>query len=190
MTSTNNFDDEPPDVHILTMGGTIDKDYPRLTAGYAFEFGDIPAAKHILDNHPNLGISYSVTSICQKDSQEITDDDRLELANAIQKIVTQGQSTTTHRMIVTHGTDTMIDTAKYIQHELAGKLSQCVIVFTGATKPAMFIDSDAAFNVGAAIAATSIGSLGDVLICMNGNCISASICTRDAETGLFIKNKI
>jgi len=58
MTSTNNFDDNDnePDVHILTMGGTIDKDYPRLTAGYAFEFGDIPAAKHILDNHPNLDI--------------------------------------------------------------------------------------------------------------------------------------
>ena len=188
MTSTNNFDDEPPDVHILTMGGTIDKDYPRLTAGYAFEFGDIPAAKHILDNHPNLGISYSVTSICQKDSQEITNDDRSLLANAIQKIVvTKRQST---RIIVTHGTDTMIDTANYIKKQLAEKLSQCVIVFTGATKPAMFIDSDAAFNVGAAIAATSIGSRGDVLICMNGNCISASICTRDAETGLFIKNKI
>ena len=62
MTSTNNFDDNDnePDVHILAMGGTIDKDYPRLTAGYAFEFGDIPAAKHILDNHPNLGITYQV----------------------------------------------------------------------------------------------------------------------------------
>ena len=172
---------------ILTMGGTIDKDYPRLTAGYAFEFGDIPAAKHMLDNHPNLGRTYQVYTVCKKDSQEITDDDRLELANAIQKIVTQRQST---RIIVTHGTDTMIDTAKYIQHALAEKLSQCIVVFTGATKPAKFIDSDAAFNIGAAIAATSLGSLGDVLICMNGNVINASSCTRDAETGLFIKNKI
>lgn len=109
------------------------------------------------------------------------------IANAIQKIVTKRQST---RIIVTHGTDTMIDTAKYIQHELAEKLSQCVVVFTGATKPAKFHDSDAAFNIGAAVAATSIGSLGDVLICMNGNCISASSCTRDEETGLFITNKI
>ena len=183
MTST--IDDEP-DVHVLTMGGTIDKDYPRLTAGYAFEFGDIPAAKHILNNHPNLGMRYQVTSICQKDSQEITNDDRKLLANAIQK-VTQRQST---RIIVTHGTDTMIDTAHYVQHELAEKLSQCVVVFTGATKPAKFHDSDAAFNIGAAVAATSTGSLGDVLICMNGNCIPASSCTRDVETGLFIKNKI
>ena len=84
----------------------------------------------------------------------------------------------------------MIETANYIQKDLAEKLSQCVVVFTGATKPAKFQDSDAAFNLGAAIAATSIGSLGDVLICMNGNCISASSCTRDEETGLFITNKI
>ena len=56
MTSAN-FNNDGPDVYIFTMGGTIDKDYPRLTAGYAFEFGDIPAAKHILDHHPNLGIT-------------------------------------------------------------------------------------------------------------------------------------
>ena len=186
MTSAN-FNNDGPDVHIFTMGGTIDKDYPRFTAGYAFEFGDIPAAKHILDHHPNLGITYHVTSISKKDSQEITNDDRSLLANAIQKIAKQRQST---RIIVTHGTDTMIETAEYIEKELAEKLSQCVVVFTGATKPAKFIDSDAAFNVGAAIAATSMGSLGDVLICMNGNGIPVSSCTRDVERGLFIENKI
>ena len=70
-------------VHVLTMGGTIDKDYPRLTSGYAFEFGDEAAASRILNAHPNLGITFDVTSICKKDSLEVTDDDRKLLFDAI-----------------------------------------------------------------------------------------------------------
>ena len=59
-------------VHVLTLGGTIDKDYPKLTSGYAFEFGEKSAAERILKNHPNLSITYTFKSICKKDSLQIT----------------------------------------------------------------------------------------------------------------------
>ena len=185
-------------VHILTMGGTIDKDYPRLTSGYAFEFGDESAASRILRSHPNLGISYDVTSVCQKDSLELSTTERNLLADAIVKIcnrieVREGREKDAPslpgrtRLVVTHGTDTMIETALYIQNLLNNNLAAkgVVIAFTGATKPERFIDSDASFNLGCAIGATSFCTPGSVVICMNGNVVPVDRCVRGENTGLF-----
>jgi len=93
-------------VHILSMGGTIDKDYPRLTSGYAFEFGEESAAARILKAHPNLGVTFDVTSICKKDSLEVTDTDRSLLYDAICNIrkTVPSSSQYTTRIVVTHGT--------------------------------------------------------------------------------------
>ena len=190
-------------VHVLTMGGTIDKDYPRLTAGYAFEFGDQPAASRILNAHPNLGISFEVASICCKDSLEINDSERVILFDTICRILKLHESSQhAIRIVVTHGTDTMLETAQYIQTRLhdteggsirtmvAGHIypppeHNCAIAFTGATKPERFIDSDASFNVGMAVGATSFCSPGSVLICMNGNVIPVEKCMREPSSGLF-----
>ena len=189
MTKTNS--NGLPDIYLLTMGGTIDKDYPRLTSGYAFEFGDESAGERILSTHPNLGISYEVTSICKKDSLEVTDEDRKLLADAIARILEQRQCFV--RFVVTHGTDTMVETAQYIQNCLEKNLDNFkppfVISFTGATKPERFIDSDASFNVGCAVAATSACNPGSVVICMNGNVIPAESCVRDEKTGLFCRKE-
>lgn len=174
-------------VHVLTMGGTIDKDYPRLTSGYAFEFGEESAASRILNAHPNLGITFSITSICKKDSLEVTDDDRGLLANAIiNKIISKVEASSSSqriRIVVTHGTDTMVETAQYMQKRIEG--SNAVVAFTGATKPERFVDSDASFNVGLAVGATSICDPGSVVICMNGNVIPAEKCVRDEDNGLY-----
>ena len=180
-------------VHVLTMGGTIDKDYPRLTSGYAFEFGDEAAASRILNAHPNLGITFDVTSICKKDSLEVSDNDRKLLSDAILKMMTKKTSyCPPTRIVVTHGTDTMIETAKYVERKLnyGGHRRQedlVSIAFTGATKPERFVDSDASFNVGLAVGATSspIAECCVVYICMNGNIIPANQCERDEDTGLF-----
>ena len=177
-----------PDIHVLTMGGTIDKDYPRLTSGYAFEFGDESAAKRILSTHPNLGITYQMKCICKKDSLEVTDEDRKLLANAIANILVERQCFKV-RFVVTHGTDTMVETAQYVQKDLANFNSSYVIAFTGATKPERFIDSDASFNVGCAVAATSACLPGSIVICMNGNVIPAESCVRDDKTGLFCRKE-
>mmetsp|Transcript_28042 Transcript_28042/g.51246 ORF Transcript_28042/g.51246 Transcript_28042/m.51246 type:complete len:184 (+) Transcript_28042:80-631(+) len=173
-------------IHVITMGGTIDKDYPRLTSGYAFEFGDESAASRILNAHPNLGVSFDVKSICKKDSLEITDHDRGLLFDAIFKTFKSSSSSSSSqnpRIVVTHGTDTMIETALALQRELGD--SNCAsIAFTGATKPERFIDSDASFNVGLAVGATSVCSPGSVVICMNGNVVPAEECMRTGD-GIF-----
>ena len=180
-------------VEFLTMGGTIDKDYPRLSSGYAFEFGETSAASRILQMHPNLGFTYNVTSICKKDSLDIEDDDRMALLLEISRIVEKNNSGNMRRrtrIIITHGTDTMIETAKYIKEGLekdtVDKLP-IAIAFTGATKPERFVDSDAGFNLGSAISATSRNiEQFSVLICMNGNIAPADKCAR-LENGVFCR---
>lgn len=178
-------------LHVFTLGGTIDKDYPKLTSGYAFEFGDESAAQRILENHPNLGISYKIESVCKKDSLEITAKDRRDLLLQI-KVATEMRSNKCDllRIVVTHGTDTMIETAQYIKKALLededfASKPQYVIAFTGATKPERFVDSDASFNVGCAVAATACCEPGSIVICMNGNVIPVEQCERDEESGLF-----
>lgn len=168
------------------MGGTIDKDYPKLTSGYAFEFGDESAASRVLNAHPNLGVSFDVTSICKKDSLEVTDNDRSSLSIAISKILTK-RSSSHARIVVTHGTDTMVETARYMEERLNQNSCNAVIAFTGATKPERFIDSDASFNLGCAVGATSICRNRELLvvICMNGNVVPAEECVRDEKSGLF-----
>jgi L-asparaginase len=172
-------------VHILTMGGTIDKDYPKLLGGYSFEYGEEAAATRILHTHPNLGITYDVTSVCKKDSLEMTNADRDLLVVSIRKILTRSSVA---RIVITHGTDTMIETARYVHMRISGDNPfDFVITFTGATKPERFVDSDASFNLGAAISATSICSPGSIMICMNGNAIPVGECTRDEKLGIFIR---
>ena len=166
------------------MGGTIDKDYPRTIAGYAFEFGEDTAASRILNAHPNLGITFEAKSICRKDSLDVTDTDRDLLFHAIYTILARQPPSSHHaRILVTHGTDTMIETAQYVHNRM--KESSAVIAFTGATKPERFTDSDASFNLGCAIAATSVCKAGSIVICMNGNVVPAENCIREAGSGLF-----
>ena len=92
-----------------------------------------------------------------------------------------------HSWSLVVSSDTMVETAQYIQTRLVDteRLS-AVIAFTGATKPERFVDSDASFNVGLAVGATSICSPGSVVICMNGNVIPADQCVREEESGLYL----
>ena len=93
------------------MGGTIDKDYPRLTKGYAFEI-TIPAVERIIAKvRPTF--EYNIISIAQKDSTELSDEDRERLLRVCQE-------TDSGKILITHGTDTMIETAAAL-HEIRGK---------------------------------------------------------------------
>jgi|Transcript_22880 L-asparaginase len=168
-------------VIVFGMGGTIDKDYPRSTKGYAFEIDD-PAATRILSGLPNLGIKWLVKSICRKDSIEINDEDRMNLVSSI----TACKMTHSQRIIVTHGTDTMIETALFVLK--SGCAEGKRIVFTGAMKPDKFKDSDAEFNMGGAIAATSIIPSGSVHIFMGGNVFPCQTCRRCLKSGLFLSS--
>lgn len=113
-----------------------------------------PQIASILDE-ANVTIEWEVCSILKKDSLELTDEDRQGIVEQIRK--------DPHRYIIlTHGTDTMVDTAKALS-SIPGK----VIVLTGAMQPAAFKRTDASFNVGGAIIAVQSLPEGIYLV-MNG----------------------
>ncbi|MFH0867589.1 MAG: asparaginase domain-containing protein [Bacteroidota bacterium] len=123
----------------IQTGGTIDKDYPRAVKGYAFEITE-PAIINIIERiHP--GFEYKVISLMRKDSGDITESDR-------KKILKFCRNTSYKKIIITHGTDTIIKTA-----QLLTSIKNKTIILTGAFKPENFKNSDADFNVGFAIGA-------------------------------------
>lgn len=136
---------------IVTTGGTIDKIYFDDKSDY--QVGD-PQIGRILEE---LGVAFrfTVIPILRKDSLHISADDR-ELMRAT--IAAQPAK----HVLVTHGTDTMVDTAKV----LAG-VTDKTIVLTGALNPARFRGSDAEFNIGTAVGAVQSLPPG-VYIAMNG----------------------
>ncbi|MGB4942793.1 MAG: asparaginase domain-containing protein [Candidatus Moraniibacteriota bacterium] len=158
-------------ITFIQTGGTIDKEYPRTTKGYAFEIGE-PAVKRILEK-VNPAFEYEVISLLQKDSSDLTEEDR-------EKILETCKSIPSDKIVVTHGTDTMIETA--------GKLSEVkdkTIIITGAMRPEKFSDSDAMFNVGAAVIAAQTLSHG-IYITMNGKVYGWKEVKRNEETGQFV----
>ncbi len=138
-------------IKIFTMGGTIDKIYFDKKSEY--EVG-APRISSILQE---VGVSfdYEVESLIQKDSLDMTDEDRQQLLDRI-------LSEAGRHILVTHGSDTMITSARLLK-KVRGK----TIVLTGAIEPAMSRTSDAQFNVGCAVAAVQILPPG-VYIAMNG----------------------
>lgn len=169
-----------PRVAFVQTGGTIDKEYPKSTGGYAFEIvSGCPAARRVIADasHVPLGMHVEYHTVCTKDSTEMKDEDRAELARAL------AEDVATNRVIVTHGTDTMIETGNFLSRD--PRLADTVIVITGAMRPQKFRDTDAAFNIGVAVGAVHVLEPG-VFICMGGCVISHERCRRDMKTGAFV----
>ena len=143
-------------IRFITTGGTIDKVY--FDALSQFEIGD-STIKHILDESL-ADFGYEIVPLLQKDSLDMTDEDRASLHELI-------ANDDAERFVITHGTDTMPATAEALQ-DLQGK----TIVLTGALTPARFKTSDATFNVGMAVAAAQVAPPG-VYIAMSGQVFSA-----------------
>jgi L-asparaginase len=161
---------------VIQTGGTIDKDYPRTIRGYAFEIGE-PAAQRVFER---VGLELPVVfrTVCRKDSQEITADDRYLIfdccANAPQQ-----------RILITHGSDTLLETAAYLSE--FSDLGSKIIVLTGAMKPETFRNSDADFNIGCALGALQSLSIAGVYVSMHGIVARWDLIQRDASTHRFIK---
>jgi L-asparaginase len=139
-------------IKFFAAGGTIDKVY--FDAKSEYEVGP-PQIAEILRG-ANVTFDYEVESVLRKDSLDMTDEDRLAIRQKV-------EAEPCDRVIVTHGTDTMIQTGKVL-HGIPGK----TIVLTGSMQPARFRDSDATFNIGAAISAAQVLPPG-VYIAMNGH---------------------
>ena len=155
-------------IKIFTTGGTIDKIYFDQKSEY--QVGD-PQANGVLER-ANVVLDYEVESIVRKDSLDFTDEDR-------EMIRQQVESTPLERVVITHGTDAMIDTAKVLEN-ISGK----TIVMTGSMYPAQFRDSDAVFNIGCAVTAVQILEPG-VYIVMNGRIFKPHLARKNAELNRF-----
>ena len=160
-------------IKIYTTGGTIDKVYFDQKSEY--QVGD-PQAKGVLER-ANVVLDYELESIIKKDSLDFTDKDR----ELIRKKV---ESTSLERIVITHGTDAMIDTAKVLKN-----ISHKTIVMTGSMYPAQFRDSDAVFNLGCAVTAAQILVPG-VYIVMNGRIFKPDNVRKNVELNRFEEKSI
>jgi L-asparaginase len=143
-------------IRFITTGGTIDKIY--FDALSQFEVGE-SQVEHIL-KEGLVQFDYEVVPLLQKDSLEMTAEDRAALRGYIAR--DDGRL-----YVITHGTDTMADTAEALQG-----LKDKTIVLTGALTPARFRTTDAIFNVGMAVAAVQVSPPG-VYIAMSGQVFAA-----------------
>ena len=155
-------------IRFITTGGTIDKIYFDDLS--QFEVGD-SQIKHIL-TEGLVQFDYDVVSLFQKDSLDMTDDDR----RALRDFIANDAGT---RYVVTHGTDTMPETAAVLRG-LDGK----TVVLTGALTPARFRSTDAVFNVGMAVAAVQVSSPG-VYIAMSGQVFAAGQVRKNRAANRF-----
>lgn len=155
-------------IRFITTGGTIDKIY--FDALSQFEVGE-SQVEHIL-KEGLVQFDYEIVSLLQKDSLEITGDDRAKLRAYI-------EHDDARLYVVTHGTDTMADTAEALQG-LDGK----TIVLTGALTPARFRTTDAIFNVGMAVAAVQVSPPG-VYIAMSGQVFAAGEVRKNRSENRF-----
>jgi len=157
-------------VHIFCVGGTIDKIY--FDAKSKYEVGSPAIGKMLAELDVKMDIK--ITSLMAKDSLDMSDDDRAIIADAVGNCAED-------RIIITHGTDTMPDTARALT-----KHSTKTVVLTGALSPAIFKDSDAMFNVGGALAAVQ-AKQGGVYIVMNGEVFDAVNVRKDVENNCFVR---
>jgi L-asparaginase len=155
-------------LEIFTTGGTIDKVY--FDAKSKFEVGE-PQILEVL-REANLSIDYQVTPLMRKDSLELTDQDR----ELVRKAVGASEAT---RIVITHGTDTMTDTARTLSG-IAGK----TIVLTDAMQPARFRFTDAVFNIASAMMAAQTLAEG-VYIAMNGQLFDPATTRKNVEMNRF-----
>ena len=144
-------------IAVFTAGGTIDKVYFDAKGGY--QVGE-PMVLELL-RHARLASLPEVTELLRKDSLEMTPADRQSIRTAV-------EACEAAQILITHGTDTIVETAR----ELAG-IAGKTIVLTGALQPGRFSDSDAAFNLGLAFGAVQLCPPG-VYVVANGTVFPAA----------------
>ena len=155
-------------IRFITTGGTIDKVYFDSLSEY--EVGE-SLLEHIL-KEGLVQFDYDIVQLLQKDSLDITDEDRGQIRDFIAADDAQ-------YYVVTHGTDTMPQTAEALSG-LEGK----TIVLTGALTPARFRNTDAVFNVGMAVAAVQAAPPG-VYIAMSGQVFEAGAVRKNRAENRF-----
>ena len=156
-------------VRILITGGTFDKEYNELTGQLFFK----DTHMHDLLEMGRSKVPVEIRTLMMIDSLEMTDEDR-------ELIVHQCNSCEEEQIVITHGTDTMAETARLLAEKVKGK----TIVLTGAMIPIKFGSSDGLFNLGSALAFAQTLPSG-TYVAMNGRWFYGNNVRKNKQTGLF-----
>lgn len=156
-------------IKIFVTGGTFDKEYNEINGSLFFKESHLPEMLKL----GRCKVAIDIRTLMMIDSLEMTEHDR-------ELIMYQCNTTEDDKIIITHGTDTMTNTAEL----LASKINNKTIVLTGAMIPYKFGSSDGLFNLGSAIAFIQTLPHG-VYVAMNGQYFKAGSVKKNKETGLF-----
>jgi L-asparaginase len=156
-------------IRIFITGGTFDKEYNELNGELYFKDTHL----HDLLEMGRCRAAVEIRTLMMVDSLEMTDEDRELIAH-------QCINCDEDKIILTHGTDTMAQTAKM----LAKKIKNKTIVLTGAMIPIKFGSSDGLFNLGSALAFVQSLPHG-VYVAMNGRYFMADNVRKNKESGVF-----
>ncbi|HET6439816.1 MAG TPA: asparaginase domain-containing protein [Anaeromyxobacter sp.] len=154
---------------VLVTGGTFDKEYDELQGRLFFKDTHLPEMLRLA----RCRLEVRVRTLMMIDSLEMTDEHR--------RLVVEGcRGAAERRIVVTHGTDTMAETAKAL---VAARLDRTVVL-TGAMIPYAFGSSDGLFNLGSALSFAEVLPAG-VYVAMNGRCFAGDRVRKDRATGVF-----
>ena len=156
-------------IRIFITGGTFDKEYNELNGQLYFKDTHIQELLKL----GRCRVDVDIRTLMMVDSLEMTDDDR-------QLIARQCQNSDEDKIIITHGTDTMAETAAVLAKETKDK----TIVLTGAMIPYKFGSSDGLFNLGSALAFVQALPKG-VYVAMNGRYFTWDNVRKNKQTGGF-----
>jgi L-asparaginase len=156
-------------IRIFVTGGTFDKEYDEINGRLFFKETHVPEMLRLGRSR----VPIALTSLMLIDSLDMSDVER-------ERIVASCRSADEDRIVITHGTDTMVDTAAALARGLTGK----TIVLTGAMVPYAFGSSDGLFNLGSALSFAQVLPPG-VYVAMNGTAFMWNAVRKNTQTGVF-----
>jgi L-asparaginase len=159
----------PEPIRIFVTGGTFDKEYNELTGELFFQETHVPDMLRLGRSHLDVVIE----TLMMIDSLQMTEADR-------HRILDRCRECAESHIVITHGTDTMEQTAALLGRSIADK----TIVLTGAMVPYTFGSSDGMFNLGTALAFVQTLGVG-VYVAMNGKCFTWNNVRKDRQHGIF-----
>jgi L-asparaginase len=158
-------------IRVLITGGTFDKEYDELSGRLYFRDTHLPE----MLGRGRCGVEVELEKVMMVDSLDMTADDR-------QRILASCAGAQERSIVITHGTDTMVDTACLLGGALQG--SGKTVVLTGAMVPYAFGSSDGLFNLGSALSFAQVLPPG-VYVAMNGRYFSWDDVRKNRERGVF-----
>ncbi len=158
-------------IRLFVTGGTFDKEYDEIHGRLFFQDTHLPQMLEL----GRCRVDVRVRTLMMIDSLEMTEADRELIVHNCVEVAERA-------IVITHGTDTMVDTARVLAERLKGK--DKTVVLTGAMIPIAFGSSDGLFNLGGAITAAQALAPG-VYVTMNGRIFPWNNVRKNRSTGIF-----